>query len=79
MIMLGSTSLLTDSSEFESHLLCNWRSVGRSSVSQSVLALSRCGTHNQIFVIVKTVAVLFVVGRLPHGRTVLSYGVIKMM
>jgi len=32
-------------------------------VSQSILALSYSGTHNQISVVVRTVAVLFVVGR----------------
>jgi hypothetical protein len=39
------------------------------SVSQSasppVLALGRSGTHNQILAVLKTVAVLFVVGRPP--------------
>jgi len=35
------------------------------SVSQSVLALSPYGTHDLILAVVKTGAVLFVVGRLP--------------
>jgi len=48
--------------ESESELLCNWRSVGRSA-SPSVFALSLSGTHDQILAVVKTVAVLFVVGR----------------
>jgi hypothetical protein len=38
--------------------------VGRS-VSQSVMALSPSGTHDQSLAVVKTVAVLFVVGLLP--------------
>jgi hypothetical protein len=47
-------------SEPESELLCNWRSV-----SQSVLALSPCWTHDHILVVVKTFAFLFVMGRSP--------------
>jgi hypothetical protein len=34
-------------------------------VSPSILALNPYGTHNQILAVVKTVAVLFVVGRSP--------------
>jgi hypothetical protein len=38
-------------------------------VSQPTLALSPSGTHDKILAVVKTVAVLFVVGVLPDERT----------
>jgi len=51
-------------SESQSESLCNWRSVIQS-VSQSILAMSPSGTHDQILAVVKMDAALFVVGHLP--------------
>jgi len=42
------------------------------SVSQSVLALSPSGTHDQILAVVNTVAALLSRGVFPDGRTGLS-------
>jgi hypothetical protein len=51
-------------SKSESELLYNCRSVSQS-VSESVLALSPSGTQDKVLAVVKTVEVLFVVGRPP--------------
>jgi len=51
-----STQHMMSNSEW----LCNWRSVSR-----SVLTLSPSGTHDQVLVVVKTVAFFLVVERCP--------------
>jgi hypothetical protein len=52
------------SEQSQSNFATDGLSVSRS-VSQSVFALSSSETHDQILTVVKTVAVLFVMGRLP--------------
>jgi hypothetical protein len=57
----------------QTHFTTGSQSVGQS-VSQSVLSLIPSGSHDQILILVKTVAVLFVIGRhvIPVERAGLS-------